>query len=334
MRAGTSAGAATVPAILGVCFGDASMGSTASFGAYLVVVTHNELPSHDRARRLFTTVLMLSTAAQAGAAAGMRPWAFLLLAVLGAAWQAWTEVADISLRLPSAMAVLAMLVSTGNISDGRLAGMYGAVFGAGAVWQALVQYIVARRETSPNAASAAEFAALFSAAAAARRFVAVMTTLSIVAGSVALALPVPHAAWLLTTALRVMKPSQKHTLQRLKHRFVGTAGGAIFSAALLARPVPGLLRAGILGVMLTIMQLVGAQRYAAWTFCLTVIALDLGEQPDATGWQVAEYRLGLTIGGLALALLFSVCLPSAGEPWLGALRRQMRGRLRRVANHD
>jgi hypothetical protein len=57
--------------------------------------------------------------------------------------------------------------------------------------------------------------------------------------------------------------------------------------------------------MLVVMQMVGSRRYAVWTFCLTVIALDLGQRPSETGWHAAGYRLLLTIEGLALARLFS-----------------------------
>ncbi len=322
LRAVASAGAATMPAILGACFGNASIGLTASFGAYLVAITHTVLPAQDRtARRLVTTVLMLSAAVQAGAAAGMRPWAFLSLAILGAAWQALTEVANTSLRSPAAMAVLAMLVSTGNVSGGLSAVPHAAAFSLGAIWQALVQYIVARRVTVPHATLTAEFAAVFSAASAARSFIAVMAALAMVGGVIASMLPVPHAAWLLTAALRVMKPLHGDTLLRLKQRFAGTVAGAVFAAGLLAWPLPALLRAGIFGVMLTIMQLVGARRYAAWVFCLTVIALDIGLRPYATGWQPAGYRVLLTIGGLALAFLFSLYRPSPGLPWLATLWR-------------
>jgi hypothetical protein len=311
-RAVASAGAATMPAILGACFGDASIGVTASFGAYLVAVSHTMLPAQDRtAQRLLTTVLMLSVAVQAGAAAGMRPWAFLPLAVLGAVWQALTEVANTGIRLPAAMAVLAMLLSTGNISGDFSAVPYAAAFTAGALWQALAQYVVARRVDAPTASPLAEFAAVFSTATAARGFMSVMAALAMVGGVIALMLPVPHAAWLLTAALRVMKPLHGDTLRRLRQRFVGTVAGAIFSAGLLAWPLPALLQAGIFGVMLTTMQLVGARRYAAWVFCLTVIALDLGLRPYTTGWQSAGYRVLLTIGGLVLAFLVSVC-----RPWL------------------
>jgi hypothetical protein len=44
---------------------------------------------------------------------------------------------------------------------------------------------------------------------------------------------------------------------------------------------------------------------AGWTFCLTVIALDLGVLPHETGWIFTADRIMLTMGGLALAALFS-----------------------------
>ena len=95
----------------------------------------------------------------------------------------------------------------------------------------------------------------------------------------------------------------------MKQRFIGTAAGAVVSAGLLVWQLPPLLCAGVVGVMLTVMQLVGARRYLAWTFCLTVIALDLGLRPGETGWHPAAGRILLTIGGLALAILFSLRLP-------------------------
>jgi hypothetical protein len=55
----------------------------------------------------------------------------------------------------------------------------------------------------------------------------------------------------------------------------GNSSGAFFAAGLLCWPLPALLHAGILGVTLTVMQLIGPKRYAVWTFCLTVIAFDL-----------------------------------------------------------
>ena len=59
---------------------------------------------------------------------------------------------------------------------------------------------------------------------------------------------------------------------------LGAAGGVIVSAGLLRWLLSPLIYAGILGAMLVVMQLVGARRYAVWTFCLTFIALDLGQR--------------------------------------------------------
>lgn len=311
-RAALSAGAATLPAILGAHLDRVPLGFTASFGAYLVVITHPTLPARGGAQRLATTVLMLSFSAVAGAASAMRVWAFVPLAVVCATWQAWTELADSGLRLPAAMSVLALLLSAGNISPHVAVVTYGAAFASGAVWQGLVQCIAARTSSMPTPPLVVASAVLPSSMAAAPRFIGTMAVLGFVGGAIAASLPVPHAGWLLTAALRVMKPTQAQTLLRLKRRFSGTIAGTAFAAALLCWPLPALLHAGILGVILTVMQLVGAQRYAVWTFCLTVIALDLKSVlPQEIGWCLGEERILLTIGGLALAMLFSLRLPSA-----------------------
>jgi hypothetical protein len=65
-RAAVSAGAATLPAILGVYLYQVPLGFTASFGAYLVAITHPSLPVQGGAQRLATTVLMLSFGAVIG----------------------------------------------------------------------------------------------------------------------------------------------------------------------------------------------------------------------------------------------------------------------------
>jgi len=300
---------ATLPAALGTCLGYESAGFVASFGAYLVTITHADLPVKGRAQRLAMTILMLGAGAFLGASAGQNVWIFLLLAAAGASWQAWTEIADVGFRFPAAMAVLALLVSTGNVSPDLPVATYGAAFAGGAVWQGLVQYVAARPSDMPPVTLASDFKALISSVTAARRFIVTMATLGVAGGAIAASLPLPHAAWLLTAALRVMKPSQAVTRLRLKHRFIGTAAGAIVSAGLLGWQLPPLLYAGLLGVMLTVMQLVGTRRYAIWTFCLTVIALDLGQRSHEIGWHAAEDRILLTIGGVALAWLFSFRLP-------------------------
>ena len=300
---------ATLPAVLGDCLGRDPVGYVASFGAYLVTITHADLPIKGRAQRLGTTILMLCAGAIAGASAGHGEWIFLPLAGVGASWQAWTEIADTGLRFPAAIAVLTLLVSTANDPSNISVATYGAAFAGGAIWQGLVQYSAARPSDKPPTSLAEDFEALIACAARARRFVVTMATLGVAGGAIAASLALPHAAWLLTTALRVLKPSQAETCLRLKHRFIGTSAGALVSAGLLGWNIPPLVYAGLLGIMLTAMQMVGARRYAVWTFCLTVIALDLGQRSHEIGWQLAKDRLLLTVGGLALATLFSLCLP-------------------------
>jgi hypothetical protein len=295
--------AATFPTILGIYFHHLSAGFAASFGAYLVAVTHTTLPAKGRAPQLIATIVMLCAGATIGAATGISAWIFIPLAVVGAAWQALTEISNTGLKISAAMAVLAMLLSTGNVSPDITAGAYSAAFAGGAVWQGLVQYVEARRSIVPATTLTSQFATLLSPAAVAWGFVPTMATLGLVGGTIVVALPVSHAAWLLTAALRVMKPLRSEMLLRLRQRFIGTAAGAAVSAGLFTWQLPALLYAGILCVMLTVMQLVGPKRYAAWTFCLTIIALDVGMQPHAFGWNAAADRILLTVGGLGLTIV-------------------------------
>src|ERR1700679_1179710 len=95
---------ATLPAALGDCLGRESVGFVASFGAYLVTITHADLPINGRAHRLVRAFLRLCVGAIAGALAGQRVWVFFPLAALVTSWQAWTEIANTGLRFPAAMA--------------------------------------------------------------------------------------------------------------------------------------------------------------------------------------------------------------------------------------
>jgi hypothetical protein len=60
---------ATLPAVIGVCLGRENVGYVASFGAYLVTITHADLPIEGRAPRLASTIFMLCVGAIAGASA-------------------------------------------------------------------------------------------------------------------------------------------------------------------------------------------------------------------------------------------------------------------------
>jgi hypothetical protein len=100
----------------------------------------------------------------AGALAGQRVWVFVPLAALGASWQAWTEIANTGLRFPAAMAVLALLLSTANISSDLAVATYGAAFTGGAIWQGFLQYIAARPNDGPRDPLAHDFEALISSA--------------------------------------------------------------------------------------------------------------------------------------------------------------------------
>jgi hypothetical protein len=77
------------------------------------------------------------------------------------------EIADAGLRLPAAMAVLALLLLTGNVSPNLSVATYGAAFAGAAVWQGLVQYFAARPTDRPPVTLASDFKALISSVTAA-----------------------------------------------------------------------------------------------------------------------------------------------------------------------
>jgi hypothetical protein len=133
---------------------------------------------------------MLCVGAIAGASAGQRVWVFLLLAIIGASWQAWTEIADTALRFPAAIAVLTLLVSTANDPSNISVATYSAAFAAGAIWQGLVQYIAARPSDKPPASLASDLGALILSLAKARQFTATMATLGAAGGAIASSLSV------------------------------------------------------------------------------------------------------------------------------------------------
>jgi hypothetical protein len=159
---------------------------------------------------------MFCVGAIAGASAGQHIWIFLPLAAAGASWQAWTEIADTDLRLPGRWPFWRCFCRLETSPSDLSVAAYGAAFTGGAVWQGLVQYVAARPSEKPAVTLATDFEALISSMTAARRFIATIATLGVTGGAIVASLPLPHAAWLLTAALRVMKPSQAVTRLRLK----------------------------------------------------------------------------------------------------------------------
>ncbi|MEU6221520.1 FUSC family protein [Streptomyces sp. NPDC047022] len=116
-------------------------------------------------------------------------------------------------------------------------------------------------------------------------------------------LPVPHAVWLATSALRVAKPDTAARHGRARDRVVGTIGGGTIAALLLTPPLTVAERATVVAVTICAMQLAGAAHYGWWTLCLTVVALSFDMQHGANDWRLAGVRMGLTVAGAALALV-------------------------------
>src|SRR6202453_4742977 len=61
---------ATLPAVIGVCLGRENVGYIASFAAYLVTITHADLPIKGRAARITSTMFMLCVGEIARGSAG------------------------------------------------------------------------------------------------------------------------------------------------------------------------------------------------------------------------------------------------------------------------
>lgn len=59
-----------------------------------------------------------------------------------------------------------------------------------------------------------------------------------------------------------------------------------------------------------IMQLATAKRYAIWTFCLTSIALAFDFTLPSSIFTMAFERVILTAGGILIALIMLLVLPS------------------------
>lgn len=114
-----------------------------------------------------------------------------------------------------------------------------------------------------------------------------------------------HPCWLPAAGLRVMKPERSVTLARLQARGAGAAVGGV----LLGCYTIPVLHAGLVGVLLFLMLIIGAKRYGYWTFCLTAIALTFNLVPGVNSVYLAVDRVLLTIIALAIVTLTLRFLP-------------------------
>lgn len=314
---------ATAPGFLGLALGRLDAGIAGAFGAYLLVVSFPRLPARQPRAKLAVAAVSFGVSAAIGAFCGLDLWRLLPAAILFALWQARTELVPVSLRPVAALSALAMALSTAPLPPTLTSATYGLALGVGALWEALlVAVLVPRGETGRRrwrdelvlpwkGLLSREGPAPQEGRRVAARFDLVMAVLAAVGSVLVVLVPVPHSGWLLTTALRVMKPTRAETLTRMHRRGLGTVLGSVAAVAILSAGLPVGLHIGGMGAILCAMLLVGSQRYGLYSFCLTVVALNFAVSPSEPVAALGGYRVELTLGGLALGLLACLALPRA-----------------------
>ncbi|MFJ3234104.1 FUSC family protein [Streptomyces sp. NPDC086787] len=292
--AGARASAVVVPYVVGARVGWAEAGAAGSFGAYLMVASFSSLSGRPRAALLGAAAVGLALASVSGALAVQVLPALVAGTAVVAALQGLWEVAGGPLRMAAAMSALAFLLAGVNLGAGLRWWEYAAGFAAGALWQGAVIAV-----TAPTPDPAVPWALTRDGGP----YAATLAVTGVLGVATAWFLPVSHAVWLATTALRVAKPDTATRHGRARARVLGTIAGGALAALLLTPPLTPAARAAVIAVMLFAMQLAGAAHYGWWTLCLTVVALSFGMEYGAGDWRLAGVRMGLTVAGAVLALV-------------------------------
>lgn len=300
--------AVVAPWALGLATGQAAPGLTASFGAYLLLVSFPHLPEVGRTGVLAWSVLIMSTFAALGGAVTLGSPAFFVGAVMAALAQAAGELRGGFMRLPIALAALAYFLCVGQFPAGQVA-LYSGCFAVGALLAALVVRTVI--PVQADAPAALPLARLFGREGL--RFGGGMALASILGSIAACFSPGSHPCWIAAAGLRVLKPTRRQTLDRMKARGLGTLLGALAGGAILSlSPFPW-LHVGIVGLLVWAMLIVGAKRYAVWSFCLTAVALAFDLTAEGGLVTMAGHRVLLTVGGIAIAALVLPLLTPTAE---------------------
>ena len=294
------------PWVAGIATGATSHGLVASFGAYLLGVSFPRLPPSGRAQLLLASAIAISLFATLGASVSLGSGLFFVGAVMAALAQCLGELKGGYFRLPIALGALAYFLSVGQVPYGDVPG-YGLSFLAGTLWAGVFVSLAIPTAVSPPESGRVALAA----DPGQRRFAAGMVALSLAGSGLAIFVPGTHQCWLPAAGLRVMKPTRQQTLYRMKARGLGTALGAAAGGLILGlSPIPW-LHAALVGGLVFVMLIIGAKKYAPWSFCLTAIALAFNLQADGGVLTIMADRVLLTIGGIALAALILPLLPGA-----------------------
>lgn len=294
--------AMVAPFAAGAYTGHLSLGLASSFGAYLMVASFSALDSRPHGTLLVAAAVELGAASAAGALAVPVLAALAAGTAVVAMVQGLWEVAGGPLRMAASMSALAYLLAGINLAPGTRWWEYAAGLAVGALWQGL--FIAATAPVSGPTLTAC-LSGVRSRTRDGARYAATLAVTGVLGVATASFLPVSHAVWLATTALRVAKPDTAARHGRVKARVLGTIGGGTLAALLLTPPLTQAERAVLVAVTICAMQLAGAAHYGWWTLCLTVVALSFGMEHGSGDWRLAGERMVLTLAGAALAL--TVC---------------------------
>lgn len=294
-----------LPWFAGIISGYAQYGGIASFASYLMVVSFPQLPARHCLPILAISALLFSLFASIGVFMTLGTTAFFIFALLAALAQGIGELKQGYLRLPVALSALAFFLSVGQApAAGPL--FYSLCFSIGAVWGMVLAKVMLPVALQTVATPTLQLSPL------SLRFAFGMGAVSLVGSALACLSGGSHPCWLPAAALRVMKPTREQTIYRIKTRCIGTLAGAATGGLLLGlSPFPW-LHALIAGGMLFAMLLIGAKRYAGWSFCLTAIALAFNLTPDTSALGMALDRGLLTVIGMCLAVLALLILVRGG----------------------
>lgn len=130
-----------------------------------------------------------------------------------------------------------------------------------------------------------------------------------------------HWYWLPMTVFLVMKPDLGSIFGRTVLRCLGTAGGVLIGAAILAWLPPGPLFIGIMALIALLMPQARQISYAVMTLTMTPLVLVLIDlvSPETKGIDYALLRLVDTLGGGAVVLVFGYLI------WPKSHHRQLAG---------
>lgn len=308
LKAFALAAGVSAPWLVGIAADRAVHGSVASFGAYLLVVSFPRLPASGRWQILLVSSLVICLFAVAGGSVALGSVAFFVLALAAAMAQGVGELIGGYFRLPVALAALAFFLSVGQVPAGEEI-VYGFCFLGGTLWGSAFAFACIPGVAGEAKASRKPLLR----DTGRRRFLGSMALVSLLGGAAASFSPGSHPCWLTAAGLRVMKPTRRETIYRMKTRGLGTVLGAATAGLLLGlSPLPW-LHASLVGVLVFCMLSIGAKRYGFWTFCLTAVALAFDLSPEAGALDLGFDRVLMTIAGIGIAVVALPLLASGSK---------------------